>query len=190
MTQNDLEVARSLFALVILALGTTCGAFSAAPAPARLRPSAVGSCSSSAAMSAAHSPEARPASVDVTEAADIIRSAQRIVIFTGAGMSADSGIATFRKDPNSMWSGLKGTLGLAFFGTPLGWRLMPGLAWRVYLSEFYAPIAAASPHAGFAALARLESERFRAACTVVTMNVDQLHEVRCAVASRLGEDHS
>lgn len=73
-----------------------------------------------------------------------------------------------------MWSGLKGALGLAFFGTPLGWRLTPGLAWRLYLSEFYAPIAAASPHAGFAALARLESEKV---CTVVTMNVDELHEV-------------
>ena len=113
----------------------------------------------------------------IAEAADIIRRARRIVIFTGAGMSADSGIATFRQDSNSIWGGLRGTLGLAYFGTPLGWRLTPGLAWRLYLSEFYAPIAAARPHGGFEALARLERVKFDTACTVITMNVDQLHEV-------------
>jgi len=83
---------------------------------------------------------------------------------------------TFRKDSDSVWSGIKGGLALAYFGTPLGWRLTPGLAWQLYLSEFYKPIAEARPHAGHLALARLENERFGGdRCTVVTMNVDGLH---------------
>ena len=33
---------------------------------------------------------------------------------------------TFRKDSNSVWSGIRGGLALAYFGTPLGWKLTPG----------------------------------------------------------------
>lgn len=121
-------------------------------------------------------PDAHIDAADLAKAAAIISGARRLVVFTGAGMSADSGIATFRKSANSLWAGIRGTLGLAYFGTPIGWKLTPGLAWRLYLSEFFAPIAAAEPHAGYAALARLEEARFSSHdCTVVTMNVDSLH---------------
>lgn len=37
------------------------------------------------------------------------------------------GEQTFRKDSNSLWSGIRGGLALAYFGTPLGWKLTPGL---------------------------------------------------------------
>lgn len=111
----------------------------------------------------------------IEAAANHIRSAERVVVFTGAGMSAASGIATFRGG-SGLWNGLKGTLGLAYFGTPFGWKLTPGFAWSMYLDEFYAPIAAAAPHAGHLALARLEKERFGARMGVVTMNVDGLHQ--------------
>jgi hypothetical protein len=59
-----------------------------------------------------------------------------------------------------------------------------GLAWRLYLSEFYAPIAAAQPHAGYHAIARLEREKFGESCTVVTMNVDSLHSAAGGSHSR------
>jgi NAD-dependent SIR2 family protein deacetylase len=46
-------------------------------------------------------------------------TAKRIVIFSGAGMSAESGISTFRQPEVGVWAN---KLGLAYFGTPLGWR--------------------------------------------------------------------
>jgi NAD-dependent SIR2 family protein deacetylase len=62
-----------------------------------------------------------------------------------------------------------------------------GMAWQLYLSEFYKPIAEASPHAGHVALARLEKEMFGDRCTVVTMNVDGLHSA--AGSSQVLEVH-
>ena len=61
------------------------------------------------------------------------------------------------------------------------------MAWELYLSEFYKPIAEASPHAGHVALARLEKEMFGDRCTVVTMNVDGLHSA--AGSSQVLEVH-
>jgi NAD-dependent SIR2 family protein deacetylase len=61
---------------------------------------------------------------------------------------------------------------LAYFGTPVGWRMTPGIAWRSYLSHFYAPIAEAAPHDGHRAIGRLEKERFGPSLSVITMNVD------------------
>ena len=61
------------------------------------------------------------------------------------------------------------------------------MAWQLYLSEFYKPIAEASPHAGHVALARLEKEMFGDRCTVVTMNVDGLHSA--AGSSQVLEVH-
>lgn len=108
-------------------------------------------------------------------AAALLKAATRVAVFTGAGMSADSGISTFRKSPGSLWSGVTGGLLLAAYGTPLGWKLTPGLAWSKYLSWFREPIVRAQPHAGHLALARLERERFPDMATI-TMNVDGLHQ--------------
>lgn len=45
---------------------------------------------------------------DLKKVAGFIKGAERIVVFTGAGMSADSGVATFRKSgAGSLWGGLK-----------------------------------------------------------------------------------
>ena len=120
------------------------------------------------------------------DAAMMIRSADKLVVFTGAGMSADSGIATFRKGGSSLWGGIRGTLALAWFGTPMGWSVMPGWAWSAYLSEFYGPIARAGPHEGHAALAALEN-KFGEKMTIVTMNVDGYHTV--AGSSNVVEVH-
>jgi NAD-dependent deacetylase len=123
---------------------------------------------------------------DLSLAAQTIRSADRLVVFTGAGMSADSGIATFRKGGSSLWSGIRGTIALAWFGTPVGWNAMPGWAWAAYLSEFYGPIARAGPHDGHTALASLE-KKFGDKMTIVTMNVDGFHTV--AGSSNVVEVH-
>lgn len=47
--------------------------------------------------------------------------ARRIVCFTGAGMSQESGIETFRGG-SGLWSGAVGFIVLGYFGTPVGWK--------------------------------------------------------------------
>ncbi len=105
----------------------------------------------------------------------LLQGASRVAVFTGAGMSADAGISTFRKDPNSLWSGVLGGTTLAYFGTTWGWKCTPGLAWRKYCEVFLAPILDARPHPGHHALVRLEEARF-SPLPVITMNVDGLHQ--------------
>lgn len=85
--------------------------------------------SASASAAAATTPPAYAYVQDLNKAAALLKGAARVAVFTGAGMSADSGVSTFRKDPGSLWSGVTGGLLLAAYGTPLGWRLTPGLAW-------------------------------------------------------------
>ena len=59
-----------------------------------------------------------------TTVAEQLKKAQRVVVFSGAGMSAESGISTFRQPEVGVWAN---KLGLAYFGTPFGW-------WRMYLT--------------------------------------------------------
>jgi hypothetical protein len=64
-----------------------------------------------------------PLQAAITEAAN----AKNIVIFTGAGMSADSGIGTFRGQGGA-WSGVFGTLALIYGGT--SWTALSIIAER------------------------------------------------------------
>lgn len=139
---------------------------------------------------AASSPSRPPIlAPSLDQAANILHSASRLLIFTGAGMSADSGISTFRKDKNSFWGGIGGGMALAYFGTQVGWTLTPGLAWAKYVDMFLTPIAVARPHEGHYALVALVEERKEKTeggrdvgrgregeVKVITMNVDDLHE--------------
>ena len=78
-------------------------------------------------------------------------------------------------------------MALAYFGTPVGWSLTPGLAWTKYVDMFLAPIVMARPHEGHYALAELVEEveegmeggmegGGEGEVKVITMNVDDLHE--------------
>lgn len=114
----------------------------------------------------------------IEKAATLIGQAKRLVIFTGAGMSAESGIATFRSSGNSFWGGLRGKFAMFYFGTPLGWKLTPGWGFKAYIEEFFTPIAQAKPNKGHVAIAELQ--KYRAANNlpthIITMNVDGLHQ--------------
>jgi len=92
---------------------------------------------------------------NINSCAQIIANANRIVVFSGAGMSAESGIETFRGS-SGLWTGIIGTVVLGYFGTPFGWSLTPGIAWSQYVQRFYSPIAKANPNKGHYALAQLE----------------------------------
>lgn len=93
---------------------------------------------------------------------------QHIVVFSGAGMSAESGIATFRGAQESLWSRFKP----AELATPGAWRAQRNTVWAWYEWR-RAQVLAASPNPGHRAVARLQQAGI---AQVVTQNVDDLHE--------------
>jgi NAD-dependent deacetylase len=117
---------------------------------------------------------------DPTRAAALARAARdlgaaaRVVVFTGAGMSADSGIATFREALTGLWSRFDAHA----LATPAGFDADPPLVWGWYESRRQ-QVMRAQPNAGHLALAQLQ--RQRPGWQVVTQNVDDLHE-RAALA--------
>lgn len=92
-----------------------------------------------------------------------------IVVLTGAGLSAESGIPTFR-DPGGIWS----RYNLEDVATPEGYRRNPDLVQSFY-NQRRADHATVAPNAAHLALARLEAEH-PARVTIVTQNIDALHE--------------
>lgn len=95
-----------------------------------------------------------------------------VVVLTGAGVSADSGLATFR-DAGGLWEGHA----IEDVATPEGWRRDPALVWRFYQLR-RAALAEVQPNAAHQALAQLERRLLAAGhgFTLVTQNVDDLHE--------------
>jgi NAD-dependent deacetylase len=104
-----------------------------------------------------------------SELAERIRRAQAILFFTGAGMSADSGIATFRDKTVGLWQ----RFAPEDLATPEAFEKDPALVWNWYEWRRM-QVLQARPHAGHLAIARLARER--PGVTVVTQNVDDLHE--------------
>jgi NAD-dependent deacetylase len=92
---------------------------------------------------------------------------ERIVVFTGAGVSAESGLRTFR-DSGGLWEQYR----VEDVATPEAWRRDPALVLRFY-DERRAQVLAAQPNAAHVAIARLQ-ERFDV--MVITQNIDDLHE--------------
>lgn len=110
----------------------------------------------------------------VEAAAMALAYAKRVSVFSGAGMSAESGINTFRDPEVGVW---KNKIALYMFGTPFGWSWTPGWAWSAY-RRFHGPIFAAQPNAGHIALATLPSRLGlpKDAVQIATQNVDYLHQ--------------
>lgn len=94
---------------------------------------------------------------------------QNIVILTGAGISADSGVSTFR-DPDGVWS----KYDYRDVATPEAFARDPALVHAFYNAR-RAGLKDARPNAAHHAIARLE-ERLGEALTLITQNVDDLHE--------------
>ena len=92
-----------------------------------------------------------------------------IVILTGAGISAESGLGTFR-DVDGLWT----QYDLEEVATPEGYARNPALVQDFYNAR-RANCRAAAPNAAHEALARLEAEG-RHDVLIVTQNVDDLHE--------------
>lgn len=93
----------------------------------------------------------------------------RIVVLTGAGISAESGVRTFRDD-GGLWEGHR----VDDVATPEGFERNPDLVLRFYDDRRRA-LASVRPNAAHRALARLE-DALGDDVLVVTQNVDDLHE--------------
>ncbi|MEC7756390.1 MAG: NAD-dependent deacylase [Candidatus Thermoplasmatota archaeon] len=92
----------------------------------------------------------------------------RIVVLTGAGISAESGVRTFR-DNDGLWENHR----IEDVATPEAWSRDPSLVWKFYQAR-RKQLLLVEPNPAHKALARLESdvESF----TLITQNVDDLHE--------------
>ena len=98
-----------------------------------------------------------------------MREVRNIVILTGAGISAESGLATFR-GPDGLWEGHR----VEDVATPEAFARDPALVHAFYDAR-RANLARVAPNAAHRALARLDAE-WPGELLIVTQNVDDLHE--------------
>lgn len=98
----------------------------------------------------------------------MIEEARRVVVFTGAGISTESGIPDFR-GPNGTWTKVKPVMFQDFVASPAARRE----AWRRRF-EGDATMRAAQPNRGHRAVALLV--RLGKASSVITQNIDGLHQ--------------
>ena len=111
--------------------------------------------------------------------AELVARGDGVVVLTGAGMSAESGVPTFR-GRDGFWE----KESVEELATPGGFSRDPAKVWRWYDAR-RREIVACSPNAGHLALAAYEARH--PGTTVITQNIDDLH--RAAGSRRLLELH-
>ncbi|HOE90952.1 MAG TPA: NAD-dependent deacylase [Candidatus Cloacimonadota bacterium] len=109
-----------------------------------------------------------------------IKKEDFVVILTGAGISAESGIKTFR-DSDGLWENHP----VEKVATPEGFRADPKLVWQFY-KERYNQLSEVEPNPGHYALAELE-DYLQGNFSLITQNVDDLH--RRAGSKKILEMH-
>jgi NAD-dependent deacetylase len=92
---------------------------------------------------------------------------KKLVVLTGAGISAESGLKTFR-DSDGLWEGFD----INEVATATAWKRNPALVLEFY-NQRRKNVAAAQPNAAHAALAQLQNDFH---VQIVTQNIDDLHE--------------
>lgn len=97
-----------------------------------------------------------------------LRRAKRVAVLTGAGISAESGVPTFRDAQTGLWAKYQPEE----LATPQAFQRDPKLVWEWYAWRREL-VSKAKPNAGHYALAKLESTV--ADFTLITQNVDGLH---------------
>ena len=102
------------------------------------------------------------------EARDKLLSAERVATLTGAGVSAASGVPTFR-GASGLWRNLRAQ----DLATPQAYARDPHLVWEWYATRFR-KVMQAQPNQAHSFLAKLEAQTPN--FTLVTQNVDGLHE--------------
>jgi NAD-dependent deacetylase len=107
--------------------------------------------------------------MSLEQARDWLRSATAVAVLTGAGISAESGVPTFR-GTGGLWKDYKPE----DLATPEAFARDPRLVWEWY-NWRRETIKQAKPNAGHAALVRLEIQKPH--FTLITQNVDGLHDM-------------
>jgi NAD-dependent deacetylase len=110
------------------------------------------------------------AETSFSRAAEILRGASSLFVLTGAGVSAESGVPTFRDAQTGHWARFDPQM----LASPQGFAENPGLVWDWYMSRLRG-VEAAEPNGGHSALVPLE-KRFGEGFSIFTQNVDDLHE--------------
>jgi NAD-dependent deacetylase len=105
----------------------------------------------------------------LADAARRLAGASRVVVFTGAGVSAESGVPTFRDDLTGLWARFDARQ----LATPQAYHADPDLVWGWYEWR-RARARQVEPNPGHVAIAAIEARVSH--CVVVTQNVDDLHE--------------
>jgi len=106
---------------------------------------------------------------DLAAAARCVRAARHVCVLTGAGISAESGIPTFRDALTGLWARFKPE----DLATPEAFARNPQLVWEWYEAR-RAQVLQIEPNPGHVALATLEQRVPK--LTLVTQNVDGLHQ--------------
>jgi NAD-dependent deacetylase len=104
----------------------------------------------------------------IDECVRLLDDARSLVVSTGAGISKESGIPTFRDAPNALWENFDPTK----LATREGFESDPPLVWRWY-AERRKMISEAQPNPGHKAISELES--LFEHMVVITQNIDNLH---------------
>merc|ERR1739838_407141 len=105
--------------------------------------------------------------VDIEGLAAELRAHQNIAVLTGAGISAESGIPTFRDLSDGVWN----THDIISCGTSWGFKRHPGNLWRmIHEMADEKPM----PNMGHKSLADLEKKGKNV--TIITQNIDGLHQ--------------
>ncbi|MHC4985075.1 MAG: SIR2 family NAD-dependent protein deacylase [Planctomycetota bacterium] len=110
---------------------------------------------------------------ELQTAQGLVAGATSIAALTGSGISAESGVPTFRGE-GGVWEGLD----VMAVGSIEGFRKDPEMVWRFY-NERFTKYSGVRPNAGHDALARLEQRITDAGgqFTLATQNIDGLHQM-------------
>jgi NAD-dependent protein deacetylase/lipoamidase len=107
---------------------------------------------------------------DLFEVVEALRKAQSVTVLTGAGVSQESGLKTFRDAQVGLWSQYKPEE----LATPQAFRANPQLVWDWYAMR-RKKVESAKPNPGHYALSTMEDHI--AKFTLATQNVDGLHQL-------------
>lgn len=119
------------------------------------------------------------------EVARLVRSCERLVWLTGAGLSVASGLSPYRRSKDAVWSRF-----ITDWGTIERFQESPVEWWREFWLKAHADLAQGAtvrPNAGHDAIARMISRR--PSHLVVTQNIDGLHRASGVPDAQLVEIH-
>lgn len=105
----------------------------------------------------------------IKKASDYIQQKKAVTVFTGAGISAESGITTYREAQTGLWENHDPML----YATSMGFLSEPDTAWKWYLHRRN-QMCEAQPNPAHTQVAKLQ--QLKPDTAIITQNVDDLHE--------------